>query len=276
MTTRLPNPTWRERLPLWFIDGLLIGLFMVSVGVFVPLFASPQSPVARAIESDLLRRGLIGITMGLTAIALIRSPFGARSGALMNPAVTLSFLRLGRIRPLDAGGYIACQFAGALLGCLLIGALVGPPFTDDPVRSAPTVPGIWGVAGALAGEALIAFVMMTTVLFVSNTARLARFTAFFAGGLVALYITLEAPLSGMGLNPARSLASAVPAGELGSVWVYFVAPVTGMLLAAELFARVRALPAVHCCKLNHDHPGCCIHCGCDGPIDFSSHADDPR
>lgn len=270
------SATKSQRAVLALIDGALLGLFMVSVGVFVPLIDSPESPVARHVASPDLRRALIGIAMGLTAVALIYSPLGARSGAQMNPAVTLAFLRLGKIRPADAAAYIACQFVGGLIGCLAIGAVVGRAFTDPPVRYAPTVPGPSGHAAALIAEFAIAFVLMLTVLYTSNTKRLAPLTGVFAGALVALYIAIEGPFSGMGLNPARTLASGLPAREFTGLWIYFAAPVLGMLTAAELFARVRTLPAVHCCKLNHNHTGRCVHCGCDGPIDFDAHADDPR
>ena len=57
--------------------------------------------------------------------------------------------------------------------------------------------------------------------------------------LLALYITVEAPVSGMSLNPARTLGSALWAGQFTALWVYFSAPVLGMLLAAEVFFRMR-------------------------------------
>jgi aquaporin Z len=99
---------------------------------------------------------------------------------------------------------------------------------------------------------------MTVVLHVSNRASLARFTGLAAGVLVALYITLEAPISGMSMNPARSFASALPAGAWEAFWVYLVAPPLGMLVAAEVYARRRGARAVYCAKLHHDRVGRCI------------------
>jgi aquaporin Z len=99
---------------------------------------------------------------------------------------------------------------------------------------------------------------MTVVLQVSNTASLERFTGLAAGALVALYITVEAPLSGMSMNPARSLASTVPAGTWDALWIYVIAPPIGMLFAAELYARRRGAHAVYCAKLNHAQAGRCI------------------
>ena len=57
---------------------------------------------------------------------------------------------------------------------------------------------------------------------------------YFAGFLLLVYITFESPLSGMSLNPARSVASAIPARSWKAMWIYCVAPPLAMLLAAAL------------------------------------------
>lgn len=255
-------------------DGLLLGLFMVSVGVFASLLYAPASPIRAWLPEGLGLRALMGAAMGLTAVALIYSPLGAFSGAQMNPAVTIAFLRLGRIRPMDAAGYVLAQVCGGVLGVVIAAALMRGMFTEPPVAYAVTRPGPWGAAAAWGAEFLMAAGMMTTVLIVSNTKRLARFTGAIAGCVVASYITIEAPVSGMCLNPARYLASAVPAWDLSGLWLYLSAPVLGMLTGAEVVRRVRGRNAVHCCKLNHEHKGTCVHCGCDGPIDFDAHRED--
>jgi aquaporin Z len=121
-----------------------------------------------------------------------------------------------------------------------------------------TVPGPTGQAAAVAAEIAIAFVLMTVVLHASNHARLAGATPMLVGALVALYIAVESPISGMSMNPARSLASAVPASAWSVLWIYVVAPPLGMLLAAEAYARRRGLAAVRCAKLHHDDVQPCI------------------
>ena len=123
---------------------------------------------------------------------------------------------------------------------------------------AVTRPGLFGVGGAFVAEVLISLGLMTVVLIVSNMARLASRTGLCAGALVAIYITVEAPLSGMSMNPARSLASAVPAAFWMALWVYFTAPVLGMLLAAEGYLRVKGTGAVACAKLHHRNRYRCI------------------
>jgi aquaporin Z len=244
---------WQE----YLIEAALLGIFMVSACLFSVAFEHPDSPLSLWIQPPLLRRALIGMAMGLTAVGLIYSPWGRRSGAHFNPSVTLTFLRLRKIDPRDALAYVGAQGAGALAGVgiarLLLGALVAHPAVDF----AATKPGAGGVALAFAAEGIISFVLMTVVLIVSNS-RWARWTGVCCGLLVATYITIEAPLSGMSMNPARTLGSALWAWRWEGWWIYCIAPPLGMLFAAEL--HVRAGAAVGCAKLWHPSLVRCIFC----------------
>src|SRR3972149_6436780 len=85
----------------------------------------------------------------------------------------------------------------------------------------------------------ISFILMFLILIVSNTNDIARYTGLFAGVLVAVYISLEAPISGMSMNPARSFGSAFHAQLWTFIWIYFTAPPIGMLLASEVYLRTR-------------------------------------
>ncbi|MGD0436864.1 MAG: aquaporin, partial [Bryobacteraceae bacterium] len=181
-------------------------------------------------------------------------------GAHINPAVTVSFLRLGKIAPWDAAYYITAQFVGGLAGVFLVDMLFPRSFRVPEVAYVATIPGMGGVWPAFTAEALISFGLMTTVLAVSNTPRLNRFTGVFAGTLVFLYITFEGPMSGMSMNPARTFASALPGGIWNDIWVYFTAPFVGMLGAVEV---QRLWGATHhaCPKLGHSKHHRCIFCG---------------
>jgi aquaporin Z len=231
---------------------------MISAAVFASILYHPASPIAARLPTEWLRRALMGLAMGLTAVLIIYSPWGQRSGAHMNPSVTLTFFRLGKVRPRDLAGYLIAQFAGAILG--LAGAtFVLYGFVSDPsVDYVKTVPGPQGDAVAFLGELAISFVLMLTVLCVSNHPRFSRWTGVCAGLLVWIYITLEAPLSGMSMNPARTFGSALVARDFPGLWIYFSAPPLGMFLAAELFARRSGLQRVVCAKLHHPHGGPCI------------------
>jgi aquaporin Z len=210
----------------------------------------------------MLRRGLMGLMMGLTAIAIIYSPWGQQSGAHINPAVTLTFWRLGKVATWDALFYVLAQFLGGALGVLVVLALLGDAFADPPVSYLATMPGAAGTAAALLAEAAISFGLMLVILLTTNTPKLMRLTGVFAGCLVALYITVEAPVSGMSMNPARTLASALPRQLFDALWVYFVGPAAGMLLAVEAYRLIRRTPDVVCAKLNHHtHRRCIFRCG---------------
>jgi aquaporin Z len=111
---------------------------------------------------------------------------------------------------------------------------------------------------ALAAEFIISFLLVTIVLNVANSARLARFTPWIAGLLVATYISLEAPLSGMSMNPARTVGSALPSGVWTSIWIYFVAPPIAMLLAGQLYKYTRGAHRVFCAKFHHHNSERCI------------------
>lgn len=243
--------------PEYAIEAALLGAFMVSACATTALFEHPVSPVHAAIPDPFVRRALIGTAMGLTAMGLIYSPWGQRSGAHFNPSVTLTFLRLGKIETRDAVAYVAAQCVGGILGVLLAYRALGMLLAHPAVRFAATVPGSGGAGVAFAAEFAISFVLMSVILLISNS-RFAACTGLACGAIVASYITFEAPYSGMSMNPARSLASAVVAGQWTSFWVYVCAPPLAMLAAAEFHVRVRGVDRVLCAKLNHDGPRRCI------------------
>jgi len=253
----------RTTLRIYAMDGALLGLFMVSACVSVAAVEHPASPIRQLIASNFARRALVGLAMGLTAVLLIYSPWGKRSGAFMNPALILCFLRLGKLEPRAALGYIIAQFLGGSLGVAACALTFRAWLSHPAVNYVLTAPGAAGAAVAWLGELGIGFVMLTTVMTVNRAPRLAPYTGFFAAALVALFITLEAPLSGMSLNPARSFASAVFAGSFRGFWIYLSAPALGMLLGVELQRRLEARHARLCGKLNHSETvACFVRCNC--------------
>ena len=242
--------------PEYAIEAGAIGTFMVSAAVFAAVFYHPSSPMAAMVTNDLVRRLLMGLAMGLTAVSIVYSPLGQRSGAHMNPAMTLTFYRLGKVARTDLVGYAVAQFTGAAAGMALVTAILRGVVSAPSVNYVTTMPGMPGPGGeavAFGAETGISFVLMLTVLIVSNQPRFARFTGLCAGALVWTYITLESPLSGMSMNPARTLGSALLAWNFPGLWIYFTAPPLGMLLAAELFTRRHGMQRVVCAKLHHPH-----------------------
>jgi aquaporin Z len=250
--------TLKAHWPEYLMELAELGLFMVAACIFTTLLEHPASPARQLLQSDFLRRALMGLAMGSTLVLLIHSGWGKRSGAHMNPAITLMFLRLGKVQPWDAVFYILSQFLGGLGGVTLVFLVLGRILVHPNVHFAVTQPGVRGVSVAFAAELVISFILATAVLIASNHKKLSHFTPYLAASLVALYITFEAPFSGMSMNPARTLGSAVPAHAFHAIWIYFTAPPLAMLIAGEIYVRVRSARNVFCAKLHHDNPARCI------------------
>jgi aquaporin Z len=237
----------RAHWPEYLIEATALGMFMVSACVFGVLLEHIAGPANRVVA---------GVAMGLTAVAIISSPWGQRSGAHMNPAVTLTFLSLGKIAPWDALFYAIAQFAGGATGVLLSAWVLGPALAR--IQFVATVPGPGGPWVAFGAEFAISFLLVSVVMNVSNSRRLTRFTPWVAGFLVATFISVESPLSGMSMNPARTVGSAFLSGIWTAVWVYFLAPALAMVSAGQLYRRWRGGHRVFCAKYHHYNDKRCI------------------
>ncbi len=235
-----------------------LGLFMFFTCGLATLLQHPASPVRHLIVSGVFRRAFMGLTMGAAVIAIVLSPWGKQSGAHFNPAITFAFYRLGKVELWDALFYATGQFLGAISGVAIATYVLRGAPENDAIRYAVTVPGVYGSVVAFVAELTISFILMTTILVVSNRETLARYTPYFVGALYATYITFETPLSGMSMNPARTFGSAFYASYWHALWIYFVAPALGMLVAAEIFLRARRCVAPYCAKLHHANNKRCI------------------
>jgi aquaporin Z len=248
--------------PEYLIEAACLGIFMVSACSFAALLGHPDSPIQMKLMGGIHQRMVMGLAMGLTLVGIVYSPWGKRSGAHINPTLTFTFWRLGKVEPWDAFFYIAFQFVGGICGVLIARAALGPWVSHPAVQYAATVPGRSGIVAAFAAEVVISFILMTAILTVTNIDSLNRFTGLIAAGLIATYITIESPISGMSMNPARTLGSAFSAHVWTALWIYFTAPLLGMLLAAEAYVRVRGAQAVICAKIHHQNSQRCIFlCG---------------
>jgi aquaporin Z len=255
--SRLMISALRAHWPMYLMEAGGLALFMISASLFGVILEHPDSSVHRIIVDPFHRRVLMGVAMGLTAIALIYSPLGKRSGAHLNPSVTLAFLRLGRIKSQDAVFYIAAQFAGGIAGVMIAWYFLGSRLAQRPPHFVATIPGMNGVILAFVAEAVISAMLMLVVLFVSSS-RFANYTGLCAGVLVALYIAFESPISGMSMNPARTFGSALAARDLTGLWIYFTAPPLGMLVSSTLYRWL--FRDAGCAKLYHAPDVHCIFC----------------
>jgi aquaporin Z len=250
----------RGHWPEYLAEASGLGAIMLVAGAVTAAVEVPLLPIFEGLP-PLARRMVEGVAIAGTAVGAIYSRWGRQSGAHFNPAVTLTFLALGKVRPWDAAFYAVSQVLGGLTGLLLAALLLGDAVRLPPTAWIATVPGEAGVAAAFLAELLCAFLLMSVVLALGGLPRVMRFTGLAAGALIFLYVVLEAPISGFSLNPARSFASALPSGVWTAFWIYLLAPPLGMLAAAAL---ARALPrwrTMPCAKLVHDTATRCIHCG---------------
>lgn len=255
----------KDHWPEYAIEAACLGLFLVSAAGFATLLQHPASPIARVLTAGrwppALTRLPMGLAMGLTLAAIVYSPLGRRSGAHMNPAVTLTFAWLGKIPWPDVAGYLAGQFVGGAAGILAAVAVFGGLPAHPSVNYVATLPGPAGAALAFGAEGAMSFLMMTTILTMSSRPSTAPATGLAAAALVATFITVEAPLSGMSMNLARSLTTNLLASNAASLWIYATAPLAGMLCAGAGFVWRAGSPRVPCPKLHHALDVRCIFCG---------------
>jgi aquaporin Z len=192
---------------------------------------------------------MMGMAMGCTAVAIIYSPWGKYSGAHMNPAITFTMLMLRKMDRIDACFYMVFQFLGALTGLFIVNLFLKSTLELPAINYIQTLPGD-SQSSAFGAEYIISFLLSEMILISSNHKKFRNHTGLFAGILIILFIAIESPFSGMSMNPARTIASAFLAQNFTYVWIYFLAPVLGMLSAAFIWKWV-------ICKKNTFH--CSYH-----------------
>jgi aquaporin Z len=208
------------------------------IGTFALVFAGTGAIVINQATNGTITHVGIALTFGLVVLAMIYA-LGEVSGAHLNPAVTLGFCAAGRMPWADAALYIASQCAGAFVASGLLHFLFPKSATLGATLPAGTA------MQSFVLEVVLTAILMFVILSVSTGAKEKGITAGIAiGGVIALEALFAGPISGASMNPARSLAPAVVAGQLEHLWVYLLAPVVGAQLA---------VPACQCVQAE----GCC-------------------
>lgn len=248
----------RRHWPEYLMEMGEAGFYLCVACLVATLLQHPASIVRQFVSSGIVRRALMGLAMGATAIAIVISPWGKRSGGHFNPAITFAFYRLRKLSSYDMGFYVGAQFLGAIIGVAVARYVLRGALGNYAVHYAVTAPGAYGTTVAFVAELAISFFLMITILFTTNHKRLAPYTAYANGVLLAMYYTFEAPLSGMSTNPARTFGSAFHASYWHALWIYFIAPSIGMMVAAEIFLRFRKGAVPFCAKLHHANNQPCI------------------
>jgi MIP family channel proteins len=208
----------------------------------------------------------IGGGIGVTGIALAFAfvivamvyALGHLSGAHLNPAVTVAFWSVRRFPGRDVGPYVVAQCSGAIAAASVLRVLLGPVGHMGATLPAlaPHIP----VAGAFLIEWLLSFALMLVIMAVATDDRVPPGFAPIAVGLTVGFCALTGgPLTGASMNPARSFGPALIGGEWRAHWVYWVAPITAMVVAAQVYDALR-LTAAPRAKTDH------TVIGLEGPV----------
>ena len=224
-----------RKLAAEFLGTAILVFFAVGVATLMFGFKFDGGSVAAGVVATAL-------AFGLTLLALVYL-IGPISGCHVNPAVTMGALLARRIALTEAVGYWIAQFAGGIVGALVLWGT----FSTSPLYSR-TVTGLgtdgWGKASMIhigAGGAFV-FEMILTAIFVFVILRVTSATGNAATAAIAIGLTLTVvhlvgiPITGTSVNPARSLGPALVVGgtALSQVWLFIVAPLVGGVLAAVL------------------------------------------
>ena len=249
--------TLRRHWPEYGVEALFLAVFLLLAGL---VSAGVQGPAGGLLPNALdpwARRAFAGIAMGLVLMAMVYSPWGRRSGSHLNPAITLAYLRLGKIGRWDALFYLLAQTgAGLVAVALLRSGLLLPEATAPALLSASIGPsGLWT---AFATELVLSASAMLLILFTTNHASWFRWTGVLYGLMVMLIVACAAPLSGFGMNLARLLAVDVSGDPATLGWINLLPPLLGMQLAVEAYRLFTGRSQVLCAKLAHNTHGRCI------------------
>jgi MIP family channel proteins len=228
-----------------------------GIGTFFLVLIGPGAVMVDAYSGGAITQPGIALAFAFVVPAMIYT-IGHLSGAHINPAVTIAFSSVGRFPAREVLPYIAAPCAGAVATSATLLWILG---TAGGMGA--TVPAI-SVAGAFAAEFLLSFVLMFVIMAVATDERVADGFAGLAVGLTAGFCAMMGgPLTGASMNPARSLGPAAVGGIWTAHWLYWVAPLLGMIVAARSyeFLRVAHVPGTVPAG---------IPLGVQGPIDMSS------
>jgi len=204
-------------------------LLLVGLSIVIFMFGS-GSPMAQLIPEIKVRQVITGFLFGSIGASIALSPIGKLSGAHINPAVTMVFWLFKKIEGRLAITYVLAQLTGAIIGCLplLIWGQMG-----RSIEFGVTIPGAgYSTQAALLGEVITTFTMVSLLVIFIGFRRIRQFTPYMFPFLYAIMVPLEADISGISTNPARSLGPAVISGEWAGWWIYLIGPMTGAFLAS--------------------------------------------
>jgi aquaporin Z len=207
---------------------------LVAVGLSVVILDFGKgSIVVQILPNAGWRRLITGFLFGTTGALIALSPLGKESGAHINPAVTLGFWLMGKLRARHVLGYLIAQITGAAIGAV---PLLAWGAMGRSVAFGATLPGVaYGTGWALLGETATTFALIIGLFIFLQHRRLRAFTPALFPFLYAFMVFAEANVSGTSTNPARSFGPALISGDWNAWWVYWLGPLLGTLLAVSVY-----------------------------------------
>ena len=234
------------------MEALELAALMVLICCINTVLYSSSSPLHKLSLTFTERSILMGVGVALGSFVITYSSFGRRSGAHLNPAITLTYYSIGVMQRWDALFYVVAQIGGGVLGVYLAHSFLGSSLSEAPVRYVVTLPGHSGFVLAFISECGLAALLMSLILFSSNHRTLSRFTPLIAAIIGITYSLFCSSISGYSINPARSLSSALFAEIWDGLWIFLIAPCIGMAIAGAAYVRAFGRDRVYCAKMYHD------------------------
>ena len=207
------------------------------IGTFVLVFIGCGSAVVAGKEVGFLG---IALAFGIAVLVMVYA-IGSISGCHINPAITIAMLVNGKISGKDAGMYIICQCIGAIIASVLLLAIM----TGNPTYSIATnglgqngygvaSPGGFSMISGLIAEVILTFIFLLVIFGATSKAAPAGFAGIAIGLSLAIIHIVGIPITGVSVNPARSLGPALIVGgpALSQLWLFIIAPIIGAVLAA--------------------------------------------
>ena len=227
-------------------------LLLLNGGTAITVFLGYPEFIAIAPNLQ-FRIFLIALTFGFTVFLLIQSPVGRLTGAHLNPAVSLAFWLDGHLSSQMLSVYMTAQFLGSGLAVFLIYQIFGDLYSS--VNFALTEPGanVHPIMSLMI-EALLTFGLITVIFYCLTHEKYLRFCPHAVFIYLVVAIMIGAPLSGASLNPARSLGPAIIAQKFSALWIYFVGPALGAILARLACVTLPFFKRPKFFKLGHQLP----------------------
>ena len=204
-----------------------------GIGTFFLVLIGPGSAMVNAHSGGALGQVGIALAFAFVVVAMIHA-LGHLSGAHINPAVTLAFWSARRFPTAEVIPYVLAQCTGAAAGSLALRGALGP--VGNMGATLPNIP----VGAAFGVEWLLSFALMFVIMAVATDERVADgFAALAVGLTVGFCALMGGPLTGASMNPARSLGPALVGDLWQAHWLYWLSPISAMIVAARAYDLLR-------------------------------------